>query len=155
MKIITIQIPTTFINHLSNIGIEFEVTPENFGKQVLLSLTEKKPENANPKTWSYTHILQDTNLIEFTNVENGNYTVGVKSLTDESIENKYSLITRSKRNTFEKIVNSNMFDSSITVSNEHLGGDSSFEDVLSRHGGGSFVYTGEGSFTLSGAAGAV
>ena len=76
-------------------------------------------------------------------------------MTDESIENKYSLITRSKRNTFEKIVNSNMFDSSITVSNEHLGGDSSFEDVLSRHGGGgAFAYTG-GSFTLSGAAGAV
>ena len=155
MKIITIQIPTTFINHLSNIGIEFEVTPENFGKQVLLSLTEKKPGNANPKTWSYTHILQDANLIEFTNVENGNYTVGVKSLTDESIENKYSLITRSKRNTFEKIVNSNMFDSSITVSNEHLGGDSSFEDVLSRHGGVSAFLSNEGSFTLSGAAGNV
>ena len=57
-----IQIPTTFNNHLQNVTIEFTDHPEHYGKKVTLTLTENKNQNMNPKSWSYQHLFQTTNI---------------------------------------------------------------------------------------------
>ena len=105
MRTVLIQVPITFIENNPNIGVIFEDIPENYGKKILMTLSENKSLRANPKSWHYYHVLQETNLVEFTSVDYGNYFVTVQSIDDESIQNPFQIKTINKQFDLGSIIN--------------------------------------------------
>ena len=103
-KTVLIQVPITFIASNPNIGIEFEDIPENYGKKIIMTLSENRNKNMNPKSWVYYHILQETNLVEFTSVDYGNYHLTVQSVDEESILNPFKIKTVNKQFDFSSII---------------------------------------------------
>ena len=139
-KTVLIQVPITFIENNPNVGIEFEDIPENYGKKIKMTLSENKSLRSNPKSWDYYHILQETNLVEFTSVDYGNYHVTVQCIDEESIQNPFKIKTVNKQFNIGSIINTDEQKVSVPVTNG-LG------NVTARRGG--FLMT-QGGFTLSG-----
>ena len=142
-KTVLIQVPITFIDNNPNVGIEFEDIPENYGKKIKLTLSENKSLRSNPKSWDYYHILQETNLVEFTSVDYGNYHVTVQCIDEESIQNPFKIKTVNKQFNIGSIINTDEQKVSVPVVNSNNG----LGNVTARRGG--FMMT-QGSFTLSG-----
>ena len=140
-KTVLIQVPITFIDNNPNIGIEFEDIPENYGKKIKLTLSENKSLRSNPKSWDYYHILQETNLVEFTSVDYGNYHVTVQCIDEESIQNPFKIKTVNKQFDLGSIINTDEQKVSVSLSNG-LG------NVTARRGG--FMMT-HGSMSFGGA----
>ena len=142
-KTVLIQVPITFIDNNPNIGIEFEDIPENYGKKIKLTLSENKSLRSNPKSWDYYHILQETNLVEFTSVDYGNYHVTVQCIDEENIQNPFKIKTLNKQFDLGSIINTDEQKVSVPVVNSNNG----LGNVTARRGG--FMGSGS-SFTLSG-----
>ena len=145
MKTVLIQVPITFIESNPNIGILFDNNPDYYGKKITITLTENKSLRANPKSWDYIHVLQETNLVEFTNIDFGNYFVTVKS-QDDIIENSFKVKTKNKVFNIGSIANTDNHKIMVSLNNSN----NSLGDVTARRG--SFM-GGSGSFTLMGGAG--
>ena len=139
-KTVLIQVPITFIDNNPNIGIEFEDIPENYGKTIKLTLSENKSLRSNPKSWDYYHILQETNLVEFTSVDYGNYYVTVQCIDEESIQNPFKIKTLNKQFDLGSIINTDEQKVSVPVTNG-LG------NVTARRGG---FLMGGGGMTFGG-----
>ena len=142
-KTVLIEVPITFINNNPNIGIEFEDIPENYGKKIKLTLSENKSLRSNPKSWDYYHVLQETNLVEFTSVDYGKYHVTVQCIDEENIQNPFKIKTGNKQFDFGSIINTDEQKVSIHVTNE-LG------NITARMGGGGGFLSTTGSFVLGG-----
>ena len=142
MKTVLIQVPITFIESNPNIAIEFDNNIENYGKVVVITITENKSLRAIPKSWDYTHVLQETNLVEFTNVDCGNYFINVKSL-DDSIENSFKVKTKNKVFNIGSIANTDNHKIMVSLNN-------SLGDVTARRGG---FNGGGGGFNFAGGGG--
>ena len=140
----TIQIPITFIENNPNISIEFENIPENYGKKIKLTLSENKSLRSNPKFWDYYHILQETNLVEFTSVDYGNYHLAVRSIDEENIPNPFKINTVNKQFNIGSIINTDQQKVSVPVTNIHHG----YSNFSARRGGG-FLST-AGGFAMAG-----
>ena len=145
-KTVLIQVPITFIDNNPNIGIEFEDIPENYGKKIKLTLSENKSLRSNPKSWDYYHILQETNLVEFTSVDYGNYHVTVLCIDEESIQNPFKIKTLNKQFDLGSIINTDEQKVSVPVTNS----SNRLGNVNARRGA---FMGGSGSFTLSGGPG--
>ena len=113
-KTVLIQVPITFIENNQNISIYFEDIPENYGKKIKMTLSENKSLRSNPKSWDYYHILQETNLVEFTSVDYGNYHVTVQCIDEESIQNPFKIKTVNKQFNIGSIINTD--EQKVTVS---------------------------------------
>ena len=116
-KTVLIQVPITFIDNNPNVGIEFEDIPENYGKKIKLTLSENKSLRSNPKSWDYYHILQETNLVEFTSVDYGNYHVTVQCIDEENIQNPFKIKTLNKQFDLGSIINTDEQKVSVPLSN--------------------------------------
>ena len=130
-KTVLIQVPITFIENNPNVGIEFEDIPENYGKKIKLTLSENKSLRSNPKSWDYYHILQETNLVEFTSVDYGNYHVTVRCIDEESIQNPFKIKTLNKQFDLGSIINTDEQKVSVPVVNSNNG----LGNVTARRGG--------------------
>ena len=142
-KTVLIQVPITFIDNNPNVGIEFEDISENYGKKIKLTLSENKSLRSNPKSWNYYHILQETNLVEFTSVDYGNYHVTVQCIDEESIQNPFKIKTLNKQFDLGSIINTDEQKVSVPVVNSNNG----LGNVTARRGG---FLMGGGGANLSG-----
>ena len=143
-KTVLIQVPITFIEKNPNISIEFDDIYENYGKKIKITLSEIKSLSSKPKSWDYYHILQETNLVEFTSVYPGNYHVIVKCIDQECIQNPFKIKTMNKQFALGSIINTDEQKITVPLTNSSNG----FANTRGR-GGGGFLST-AGSFTLSG-----
>ena len=105
----------------------------------------------NPKNWSYLHILQNTNIVEFTNLETGNYFITIQSVNDESIDNPFKVSINGKSFEFSTIINNDSQKVGLTITNNNSNGV--MDNFNTRRGGG-FLST-AGSFALAGGNNAV
>ena len=157
-KTFLIQIPITFIEKNQNISIEFEDISENYGKKIKVSVSEKKSLRSNPKSWDYYHMLQEINLVEFTNLKTGHYFVSVKSIDDEFIENPLKISITNKSFHMNQItrVEQQKINLTITNINNTSGDQMDNREILKyRRSGGQgvgFLST-QGSFALTGGSG--
>ena len=138
MKNLAIQVPVTFQQLLPNIGIEFSDIPENYNKLVSITIEENKKDKQNVRSWKYNHILQETNLVEFTSLEYGKYFILIQPVNGENINNPFT-IKIFNRNLDYQVINT---DTKISI---ELTKQSGLIDRMG--GGGGFLST--GSFVLS------
>ena len=145
-----IQIPISFINHLQNVTITFDDLADHYRKRVLLTVSENKNLNMNPKSWEYQHVLQANNMIEFTSLESGNYYVAVQSMDEESIDNPFKVSITGKTFEFERMIKTDDQKLNLSITNLQKGVN---DLTASRKGGGGGMLSTTGSFTLSGGQG--
>ena len=141
-----IQIPITFIEYYQNVSIEFEDKPENYGKNVKITLTKNCYQK--PQSWEYLHILQSNNLVEFTSLDTGKYFLTVQSIDSQVIDNSFKVSITNKTVELNSIVSNNEQKVSLTINNNL---ESSIQ-INSRRGRGIRVgyLTTTGSFTTRG-----
>ena len=106
MKNFAIQIPVTFQQLLPNIGIEFSDIPENYNKLVSIRIEENKKDKQKTRSWEYNHIIQKTNLVEFTSLEYGKYSVSIIPVNNETIDNPFTIKTFNRSLEYQ-FINSN------------------------------------------------
>ena len=106
MKNFAIQIPVTFQQLLPNIGIEFSDIPENYNKLVSIRIEENKKDKQKTRSWEYNHIIQETNLVEFTSLEYGKYSVSIIPVNNETIDNPFTIKTFNRSLEYQ-FINSN------------------------------------------------
>ena len=145
-----IQIPITFISNLQNVTITFDDLADHYRKRVLLTVSENKNLNMNPKSWEYQHVLQANNMIEFTSLESGNYYVAVQSMDEESIDNPFKVSITGKTFEFERMIKTDDQKLNLSITNLQMGVN---DLTASRKGSGGGMLSTTGSFTLSGGSG--
>ena len=144
VKISIIEIPIQFIRNLPRIKIQFdadEETSSHNGKIVDIVLRNTIPSSLD--TWTYTHALQDSNIIHLTGVAYGHYILEIKPHnSNETIDLSYQVICQSNEWTRETISSEEENNINIEVS------DGSQEHT--RFGGSLMT---SGSFTMMAAGG--
>ena len=105
VKIAIIELPIQFIRNLPRIKIQFsaeEETSSHYGKLVDIVLRNTIPSSLD--TWTYTHSLQETNIIHLTGVAYGNYVLEIKPTNgNETIDVSYQVICLSNEYTRDTI----------------------------------------------------
>ena len=139
MKISIVELPIQFIRDLPRVKIQFnadEETSQHNGKLVNIVLRNTIPSSLD--TWTFTHVLQDTNIIHLTGVAYGNYILEIKPKnSNETIDLSYQVICQSNEWTRETITSNEENNIHIEVS------DGSLEHT--RFAGGLMT---SGSFTM-------
>ena len=117
VRIAIIELPIQFIRNLPRIKIQFddgEDTSSHYGKLVDIVLRNTIPSSLD--TWSYTHVLQETNIIHLTGVAYGNYVLEIKPHnSDETIELSYQVYSLSNEWTRETITSTQSSNIDISV----------------------------------------
>ena len=134
-----IELPIQFTRNLPRIKIQFnadEETSQHNGKLVNIVLRNTIPSSLD--TWTYTHALQESNIIHLTGVAYGYYVLEIKPQNNnETIDLSYQVICQSNEWTRETITDDEANNIDIEVS------DGSQEHT--RFGGGLMT---SGSFTM-------
>ena len=99
VNIAEIDLPITFSRNLNTIRLEFENKEENYGKVINIKL--KSMVLSSISEWTYQHLLQPSSKVNLTGIEDGEYQLEIKS--SESLINKYSISSRGRNISFEKI----------------------------------------------------
>ena len=141
VNIAEIDLPITFSRNLNTIRLEFENKEENYGKVINIKL--KSIVLSSISEWNYQHLLQPRSKVNLTGIEDGEYQLEIKS--SESLINKYSISSRGRNISFEKID---------TDSKEILL-DLTPKNINTRQFGGAFggALLTSGSFTMMAASG--
>ena len=126
VKIALIELPLQFIRNLPRIKIQFdadEETSQHNGKLVNIVLRNTIPSSLD--TWTYTHALQESNIIHLTGVAYGNYILEIKpNNSNETIDLSYQVICQTNEWTRETISSEDENNINIEVNDgslEHRG----------------------------------
>ena len=122
MKISIVELPIQFIRDLPRVKILFdEETSSHNGKLVNIVLRNTIPSSLD--TWTFTHTLQESNIIHLTGVAFGNYVLEIKPQNNnETIDLSYQVICQSNEWTRETITGDEANNINIAVfdgSQEH------------------------------------
>ena len=139
VKIALIELPVQFIRNLPRIKIQFDVdedTSQYHGK--LVNIVLRNRNHSSIDSWSYTHVLQDTNIIHLTGVAYGNYILEVKPLDNNTIDLSYQVMCLSSEWSRDTISNETSNNIEVSVLDANSNDNSRF--------GGSLMTS--GSFTM-------
>ena len=156
VRALLIEIPIQFIRNLPRIKIEFDdvIDETNLNKLVHIKLTNRDNPTNELSSWYFTHCLQETNIIEFSGVDYGNYLLEVHPISNnnnnnntndtenETIHVSYKVICLENEWSRDTIVADNTNDVDIAVS--------SYNTNNARWGGSLMT---SGSFTMMAAGG--
>ena len=105
MKISIVELPIQFIRDLPRVKIQFnadEETSQHNGKLVNIVLRNTIPSSLD--TWTFTHTLQESNIIHLTGVAYGYYVLEIKPQNNnETIDLSYKVSCQSNEWTRETI----------------------------------------------------
>ena len=105
MKISIVELPIQFIRDLPRVKIQFnadEETSQHNGKLVNIVLRNTIPSSLD--TWTFTHVLQESNIIHLTGVAYGYYVLEIKPQNNnETIDLSYQVSCLSNEWTRETI----------------------------------------------------
>ncbi len=111
-----IEIPIQFSRNLPKIAIQFQPESDStthWGKTISIQLVDK---TTNQQTWSYTHLLQQTNTLHFTGVDYGRYLLRVSpTIPDTSIPIPYLVMCQHEKHSFLEINHLSQQDVSLLV----------------------------------------
>ena len=139
VKIALIELPVQFIRNLPRIKIQFDVdedTSQYHGK--LVNIVLRNRNHSSIDSWSYTHVLQDTNIIHLSGVAYGNYVLEVKPLDNNTIDLSYQVMCLSSEWSRDTISNETSNNIEVSVLDANSNDNSRF--------GGSLMTS--GSFTM-------
>ena len=118
MKISIVELPIQFTINLPRIKIQFdadEETSQHNGKLVNIVLRNTIPSSLD--TWTFTHVLQESNIIHLTGVAYGYYVLEIKPQNNnETIDLSYQVICQSNEWTRETITGDEANNIDIEVS---------------------------------------
>ena len=135
VKIALIELPVQFIRNLPRIKIKFDVagdTSQHHGKLVNIILRNRNHSSID--SWSYTHVLQDTNIIHLTGVAYGNYILEVKPLDNNTIDLSYQVMCLSSEWSRDTISNENSNNIDVSVLDANSNDNSRFGGALMTSG---------------------
>ena len=119
VKIALIELPIQFTRNLPRIKIQFdsdeEETTQYNGTLVDIVLRNTIPSSLD--TWTFTHVLQESNIIHLTGVAYGYYVLEIKPQNNnETIDLSYQVICQSNEWTRETITGDEANNIDIAVS---------------------------------------
>ena len=135
VKIALIELPVQFIRNLPRIKIEFDVaedTSQHHGK--LVNIVLRNRNHSSIDSWSYTHVLQDTNIIHLSGVAYGNYVLEVKPLDNNTIDLSYQVMCLSSEWSRDTISNENSNNIDVSVLDANSNDNSRFGGALMTSG---------------------
>ena len=149
VKVKVIELPIQFSRNLPSIAIHFgsDNTNSTLDYQHLYGTTIdiEIQDLSNPLySWCYTHLIQPTNIVHFTGVDYGNYSILVKphNLENTNIDIPYTILCQNQNLSFSTIENTKEKTIISVVEDTKLGNSNGSRNAF----GGALLTS--GSFTM-------
>ena len=121
VKVKVIELPIQFSRNLPSIAIHFGSLDDTNSTQDYLHLygttidIELQDRNNPLYSWSYTHLVQSTNIVHLTGVDYGNYSIVVKPHSPDTttIDMPYTIMCQNQIFPFPHIENTNQEETTI------------------------------------------